>query len=123
MGVKVRAEQTEDYEAIEAVTNQAFSVVEYSAQNEHIIINKLRDAGELRVSLVAEQDNTIIGHVAVSAININSVLEGWYGIGPISVLPEYQGLGVGSKLMNSAIENLKQLKAQGTVTYHQAFNG
>ena len=43
------------------------------------------------------------------------VLKNWYGLGPISVAPDQQGNGIGSALMNAAIEALKNLNANGSV--------
>jgi len=62
----------------------------YSAQTEHLMIKELRAAGALSLSLVAEADGKIVGHVAFSEVTINDEFQNWYGLGPISVLPELQ---------------------------------
>jgi putative acetyltransferase len=50
-------------------------------------------AGALSVSLVAEAEGNVLGHVAVSPVTISDGTPGWYGLGPISVLPAWQGAG------------------------------
>ena len=79
------------------------------------IINRLRKHEQLTVSMVAVENKNIIGHVAISPVTISSGTIGWYGLGPISVLPEKQGMGIGALLMYAALERLKQLGAQGCV--------
>ena len=59
-----------------------------TSHTEHFIVNALRCAGALSMSLVAEADGAIIGHVAISPVSITDGTEGWFGLGPISVLPE-----------------------------------
>lgn len=77
--------------------------VNNTSHTEHHIVAALRDAGALIISLVAEQNGQIVGHVAVSPVMINgSDKENWFGLGPISVLPDHQGQGIGSALMNAA---------------------
>lgn len=51
----------------------------------------LRQTGQLCISLVAELENKLIGHVAISPVQISTGVSGWYGLGPVSVLPEFQG--------------------------------
>ncbi|KGT48028.1 MULTISPECIES: GNAT family N-acetyltransferase [Acinetobacter] len=115
MEIQIRDEQKADLQAIENVTRQAFLHAEHSSHTEHLIVNALGKAGQLSVSLVAEEKGQIVGHVAVSPVTIASGVNGWYGLGPISVLPEKQGKGIGSLLMQAALENLKKLRAQGCV--------
>jgi putative acetyltransferase len=69
----------------------------------------------LTVSLVAEVDGAIVGHVAVSPISISDGSQNWYGLGPISVTPDYQSVGIGSQLMRQALVTLRELGASGCV--------
>ncbi|PLP99573.1 GNAT family N-acetyltransferase, partial [Cupriavidus pauculus] len=61
----------------------------------------------------------IIGHVALSPVTITdghgNKAEGWYGLGPISVLPQRQGQGIGSRLMAQAVAELRAMQAAGCV--------
>ncbi len=79
----------------------------------------------------AEQGGQIIGHVAISPVTISSRIDAgntgrWYGLGPIAVLPEQQGSGIGSKLMVGALDRLRRSGASGCVLlgdplYYQRF--
>ncbi|ATO18595.1 GNAT family N-acetyltransferase [Acinetobacter sp. LoGeW2-3] len=115
MGIQIRDEQKTDLQAIENLTKQAFLNAEHSSHTEHFIVNRLRNHGQLMVSRVAVENGIIVGHVAISPVTISSGARGWYGLGPISVLPEKQGMGIGSLLIHAALERLKQFDAQGCV--------
>lgn len=75
----------------------------------------LRQSEQLSISLIAELDGQLIGHVAISPVFISSGTEGWYGLGPVSVLPEFQGQGIGIDLIETALAQLKAQHAQGCV--------
>jgi putative acetyltransferase len=115
MRVDIRAEQPTDCEVIDAVTAAAFLNAPYSDHTEQFIVKGLREAGALSISLVAERDGTVVGHVAVSPVTIADGSTGWFGLGPISVLPEYQGRGIGSQLMEAALDVLRHMGAAGCV--------
>jgi putative acetyltransferase len=106
----IRPEISNDYEAITQVTLAAFGGKRYSNQTEHLIIQGLREAGALSLSLVAEADGNIVGHIAFSLVTINGGQQDWYGLGPISVQPDLQKQGIGSKLIQ---EGLAQIRAMG----------
>lgn len=113
--VQVRDEFPSDADAIEAVTIAAFRDAAHTSHTEQFIVRALRDSGQLAVSLVAEESGIIIGHVAVSPVTVTGISSGWYGIGPISVLPARQGRSVGSLLMRDALARLRALGAAGCV--------
>lgn len=113
MPVLVRPEIPADCPAIFAVTEAAFRTAAHSAGTEQFIVNALRRAGALTVSLVAELDGSVIGHVAVSPVTVSDGADGWYGLGPISVLAQHQRSGVGSKLMRAALQALRDRGAAG----------
>jgi putative acetyltransferase len=115
MPINIRPETPADIQAIHQVTEAAFLNVEHADHTEQFIVKALRDAGALTISLVAEEDDQIIGHVAISPVSISDGAEGWCGLGPISVAPDQQGKGIGSALMNAAINDLKELNANGCV--------
>ena len=124
--IKIRQETLTDATAIEAVTIAAFLDAEHTSHTEQFIIDGLRKAGSLTLSLVAEDDGKIIGHMAVSPVVISDGTSGWFGLGPISVKPEHQRRGIGSKLMNEALTKLRELGAGGCVVlgdprYYEAF--
>lgn len=111
----IRKETTSDAAAIDAVTVAAFREAVHASHTEHFIIRALRDSGQLAVSLVAVDGSLIIGHVAVSPVTISDGSSGWYGLGPISVVPACQLQGIGSLLMKDALAELRALGAAGCV--------
>ncbi|MCG8549709.1 MAG: N-acetyltransferase [Desulfobacterales bacterium] len=111
----IRSENEKDTGAITAVTMAAFADHPVSRQTEHFIVSALRAAGALTISLVAEVDGNVIGHIAFSPIEITDGTCEWYGLGPVSVLPEYQKQGTGKALVNKGLSMLKDMGAQGCV--------
>jgi len=115
MNLTIRPECPGDENAIGEVTRQAFESHPYSHQTEHFIIDALRKADALSVSLVAEQAGQIVGHIAFSPAVIEDGAQGWYGVGPLSVRPNLQGQGIGRALMESGLAELRGLGANGCV--------
>lgn len=111
----LRNETPADIEAITEVTMAAFKDHEISNQTEHFIVKALRDAGGLTVSVVAELGGRVVGHIAFSPVTVSDGTSDWYGLGPISVLPEYQRQGIGKVLVNDGLSKLKKLGGQGCV--------
>ena len=111
----VREEVPADVPSIEAVTVAAFLNAAHTSHTEQHIVNALRRAGALTISLVAERDGVLVGHIALSPVRISDGSAHWFGLGPISVLPAYQGCGVGSALMMAALAALRQHGAHGCV--------
>jgi putative acetyltransferase len=109
----IRNETDADIGAIAEVTIAAFETLEISNHTEQFIIEALRAAKALAVSLVAELDGRLIGHIAFSPVTISDGTRNWYGLGPVSVLPEYQRKGVGKALVQEGLSRLKNLNAQG----------
>jgi len=113
--ITVRPECPADDVAIEAVTTAAFLHAPHTAHTEQYIVGALRRARALTVSLVAELDGGIVGHVAVSPVSLSDGSTSWFGLGPISVLPEHQRRGIGTALMREALQRLRTGKAAGCV--------
>lgn len=109
----IRKETGADIRAITEVTIAAFKSLEISDQTEHFIIEALRAAGALTLSLVAELEGRVVGHIAFSPVTISNGTPNWYGLGPVSVLPEYQGRGIGKALIERGLSELKKLGAAG----------
>lgn len=122
----IRNEAISDIEAISQITLAAFQTLAVSNHTEQFIIKALRDAGALTISLVAEADGQVIGHIAFSPIAISDGSLNWYGLGPISVLPEYQKQGIGKALVLKGLSMLKDLSGKGCAlvgdpAYYQRF--
>lgn len=111
--VAIRSETAADVDAIRDVTIAAFKTLEISGHTEQFIIAALRAAGSLTVSLVAEVDGRVVGHIAFSPVTISDGTMNWYGLGPVSVLPECQRQGIGKALIEGGLAQLKRLNAQG----------
>lgn len=111
--VLIRNETMADTAAITEVTAAAFTSLEISNHTEQFIVEALRAAGALSVSLVAEADGRVVGHIAFSPVSIDDGTDGWYGLGPVSVLPEYQRMGVGKALIREGLARLRDLGGKG----------
>jgi len=109
----IRKEITSDSEAIDSVTAAAFMTLAISRHTEPFIIRALRAAGALTLSLVAEDEGGVVGHIAFSPVAISDGTTGWYGIGPVSVLPAHQRQGIGTALINRGISLIKEKGGQG----------
>ena len=109
----IRSETASDFDAITEVTIAAFRTLAISNQTEQFIIKSLRAADALTISLVAEIDGRVVGHIAFSSVTISDGSIGWYGLGPVSVLPEFQKQGIGKSLINKGLAMLKELDGQG----------
>jgi len=118
MDIIIRCENRKDYRRVEEITRKAFAYPERIERGgigcpyEHWMVNELRKRdGILGLSLVATVNDEIVGHIICSKAevrqddNVLSVLN----LGPISVLPEYQRLGVGKALINELIIKAKDL--------------
>jgi putative acetyltransferase len=115
MNILIRNETTADIDAISKITEAAFQNHPHSKQTEEFVIHALRKAGTLTLSLVAEVDGNVVGHVAFSAVTLSGGSSDWYGLGPVSVLPELQRQGIGKALIREGLARLKTVKASGCV--------
>lgn len=122
----IRREKPSDIETITEVTKVAFEHHSFSHQTEHFIIRDLRDAVALTISLVAEVDGQVVGHIAFSPVRISDGTTNWYGLGPVSVLPDYQGCRIGTALVNKGLTLLNSMSSKGCAlvglpTYYYRF--
>lgn len=101
--ISIRQETTLDYSAVEHVIQKAFEQVEISDQTEHQMVKRLRKTESFipELSLVAEQENQIIGHILLSKIKVvdENEIHNALALAPVSVLPKFQRQGIGSKLI------------------------
>lgn len=111
--IAIREEEDADVNAIAEVTVAAFNTLAISNHTEQFIIEALRAANALKVSLVAEVEGRVVGHIAFSPVTISDGSANWYGLGPVSVLPDYQRRGIGSALILEGLSRLKALGARG----------
>ncbi|MEH6435835.1 GNAT family N-acetyltransferase [Massilia sp. DD77] len=112
----IRPEQPADAGAIAALLHAAFAGNPHSNHTEHLIVERLRASGRLSVALAALlPDGRLAGHVAFSKVSIDGRDEGWYGLGPLAVLPQLQGQGVGTALVEAGLSVLRRKGARGCV--------
>lgn len=122
----IRAERAGEEEAIGRLITAAFLDAEHRDGTEAEIVYRLRAAHALTVSLVAEIEGDLAGHVAFSAVTIDGEDAGWFGLGPLAVDPRHRRRGVGAALVSEGLERLKRQGARGCVvlgdpTYYRRF--
>ncbi|MGR3592364.1 MAG: GNAT family N-acetyltransferase [Limimaricola soesokkakensis] len=115
MAMIIRSETPADVDAIRRLTIAAFEPMRFSDGTEADALDRLRRDGDLTLSLVALEGDEISGHVAFSPAAIGKAREGWFGVGPVSVLPARQGVGIGSALMQAGLTRLSAQGANGCV--------
>ena len=111
----IRLENEGDADPIHEVTAAAFLGRRYSSGTEAHIVDALRAAGALTISLVAEDHDEIVGHVAFSPVTIGGRPGHWYALGPASVSPRWQRRGIGTALIKTGLAQLRALGADGCV--------
>jgi len=111
----IRNEKKSDIDVISEVTIEAFKNCPHGNHTEQFIISALRAANALAISLVAEIEGKVVGHIAFSPVTISGRSCDWYGLGPVSVLPGFQKQGIGKSLINKGLNLLKASGAKGCV--------
>lgn len=111
----IRDERAGDERAIRALTEAAFRDQPHSDGSEPALVDRLRIDGDLSISLVAEVDGHLVGHIAFSRVAISDGAEEWYGLGPVSVLPAFQRRRVGAQLIQYGLAELRKRGARGVV--------
>lgn len=113
--VLIRDERPEDFGAVIDLTQRAFAPMPFAAGDEQSLIGKLREAGALTISLVAELDGKVAGHVAFSPALAKDRSQGWFALGPVSVEPVLQRRGIGGRLIGEGVARLRQMDAAGCI--------
>lgn len=111
----IRPEAPGDAATISALTEAAFRNMPFSDGDEAQLVERLRADGDLALSLVAEDAERIVGHIAFSPVTLSDGSEGWFGLGPVSVWPELHGRSIGSALVKRGIADLRVRGARGIV--------
>lgn len=99
--IEIKLESVGEAAAIRQVNEQAFD-----RQNEANLVDALRDSGEFIISMVALDEDQIVGHILFSPVLIESStgIKEAIGLGPMAVLPTYQGQGIGSQLVTKGLQ-------------------
>jgi predicted N-acetyltransferase YhbS len=107
----IEQEEKDQYDQVEALVKEAFMELTDGDPTEHILVNRLRQ-GETFVadlSLVARNDQKIWGHILLTEIQIQVEDRNCkaLSLAPVSVLPEAHGMGIGTALIEEAIQRAK----------------
>ncbi len=119
MDLNIRQEEAADYSVVFRVIEQAFANEELSDHTEQFLVERLRESAAFvpELSLVAEIGSTIVGHILLTRVFIKSSQRTYdsLALAPVSVLPEYQGKGIGGALIQSAHTKARELGYQSIV--------
>ena len=101
----VRTETPADIPGVRLVEEAAFG---RSAEAD--LVDLCRDRGRVTLSLVALREKQVVGHVLFTAVTLDPLHPGWFGVGlgPVAVLPECQHQGIGSRLIEFGLELCRQ---------------
>lgn len=109
MMLEIRQETEKDYDEVYNVIKTAFETAKHKDGNEQDLVAQLRKSNNFipELSLVAVQDNKIVGHILFTKVKIGEYEE--LALAPLSVLPEYQRQGIGKKLIEIGHKKAKEL--------------
>jgi putative acetyltransferase len=110
----IRTETTTDALAISTLVTAAFLDAKHTSGTEAAVVDGLRDAGMLTLSLVAVEKDVIVGHVAFSPVTIGG-RTGWYVLGPVAVRRDRRRRGIAARLISEGLTTLKVQGAGGCV--------
>jgi putative acetyltransferase len=113
--INIREETETDQPAIRTLTEAAFRGRPYAGGDEQDVIDRLRTGAALTLSLVAVEDNEVVGQITFSPASLENDLNAWFALGPVSVLPSRQSEGIGSALINEGLDRIKDMGASGCI--------
>lgn len=102
----IQPESSEDHGAIRRVVESAFG-----QSSEADLVDALRKLADPHISLVAELDGELVGHIFFSPVSIESegVAFAAMGLAPMAVLPDYQNRGIGSELVRAGLNECRRI--------------
>ena len=115
MSWTIREEHASDTAAIRTLLERAFADHDHSDGIEPELVEQLRRDRTPMLALVAHEAGAILGHITFSPVAIEDGSQGWYGLGPLAVLPERQRGGIGSALCEVGLQRLRDDGASGCV--------
>ena len=110
--MEIREETETDASAIRSVEELAFG-----EDDEATIVEMLRASGRVTLSLVAVDAGEVVGHVLFSPVTVERSAPDsrWVALGPIGVLPDHQGRGIGSRLVRDGLAECRSRGCDGVV--------
>lgn len=130
MNIIIRKELENDHTEVKEMIKKSFETAEHTDNNEHNLVEKLRKSDNFieELSLVAEKDGKIIGHVMSTRLDIVSNNKSYISLAlaPLSVHPDFQRMGVGTLLIKETFNVAKELEygsifVLGSDTYYPKF--
>ncbi len=108
----IRPERPGDADAIAAVVTEAFG-----RPDEARLVDSLRAAGALSLSLVAAYDDEVVGHVAFSPVTVSGNPDGLavWGLAPLAIVPLHQKAGIGRLLVKAGLDQAEAMGARAAV--------
>jgi putative acetyltransferase len=109
--MKIRLEQSGDEQQIQLLVAKAFE-----SNAEAKLVDVLRESGCAKLSLVALDNNVIIGHILFTPVKLDGDIQlKMLGLAPLSVSAEHQGVGIGSDLIKAGLNECKKLDYDAVV--------
>lgn len=130
MKITIRQEEPEDFKEVFTVIEKAFEPLQFSDHKEQFLVERLRKSNAFipELSLVAEIENKIVGHILLTKLKIRNDQDEFdsLALAPVSVLPEYQNKGIGGILIKEAHKTARELGYKSIVllgheTYYPKF--
>lgn len=113
MNITIRQETKKDHQTTEDIVKKAFADAEYSDHKEQFLVNKLRRSKVFvpELSLVSETDGKTVGHIMLTLLIVENDEREYesLALAPVSVLPEYQNKGIGSRMINEGLRIAKEM--------------
>jgi len=117
--ITIRKETPEDYAHVIQVTEKAFETLEISEHIEGQLVDKLRKAPSFvdELSLVAELNGQVVGHILFTPIIIDRGEQQFHSLvlAPVSVLPEFQKMGIGGQLISAGHQKAVELGFESAI--------
>lgn len=113
MEIKIRQEMSIDFKTVFDLLEKAFKTEKLSDHKEQFLVERLRKSSAFipELSLVAEIENKIVGHILLTKIKIKNDQKEFHSLSlaPISVLPDFQRNGIGGLLIEQSHKKAKEL--------------
>ena len=119
MNLNIRQETLSDHSAVFNLVELAFKNMKYSSHDEQFLVERLRESDAFipELSLVAEFEENIVGHILLSKVTVKNNVQSFesLSLAPVSVHPGYQKKGIGGNLIKQAHQKAISLGYQSVV--------